>query len=225
MDRHRVCVSAPEPGALSTLRTALDCDEIEVCGEAVDAVDMAATVLRERPELCILDVDLPGGSTNAAADINAALPGTAVVMMGWSCTERELFEFLHAGACGYLMKDIAPSTLARVLLAVMNGEAALPRALMAWVLEEFRRRGGSRMSYPTSRVSVELTSREHQVLLMLQEGATTAEMARTLYISPVTVRSHVSAILRKLDVSDRDAALQLLNGSGRVFAARMCGPS
>jgi DNA-binding NarL/FixJ family response regulator len=223
MDRHRVCVSDPDPGALSALRTALDGDELEVCGAAVEADQMVETVLRELPELCVVDVDLPGGSIDAVAAIKAALPATAVVMMGWSCIESELFESLHAGACGYLLKDIAPARLAHVLLGVLNGEAALPRALMAWVLEEFRHHASSHLPYPTARTSVDLTSRERQVLSMLRAGATTAEMARALYVSPVTIRSHVSAILRKLDVHDRDAALRLLNGTGRVFAARTSG--
>jgi DNA-binding NarL/FixJ family response regulator len=117
---------------------------------------------------------------------------------------------VRAGARGYLLKDMDPERLPMALRGVLNGEAALPRTLMGRVLEELRAMEQGRHASELSRLGVELTHRERQVLGMLDRGLDTAGIAAALSISAVTVRRHASEILRKLDVPDREAALRVL---------------
>lgn len=188
---------------------ALEREGIEVCAEAASASQAVEAALRERPDLCLLDVHMPGGGTAAAATISSRLPGTVVVMLTVSGDDEDLFESLRRGAVGYLLKDISPSRLATAVRAALQGEAALPRSLAARLIEEFRH------DRPTPRLSArlpggaELTRREWDVLRLLCEGANTAEIASRLFLAPVTVRRHVSAIVGKLGVSSREEAVRL----------------
>jgi DNA-binding NarL/FixJ family response regulator len=182
----------------------------DVVGEAADAPSAVSLAERERPDLCLLDVHMPGGGIRAASDIVEALPETAVVMLTVSRNDEDLFDALRAGAAGYLLKDTDPERLPHALRGVLAGEAAVPRTLVTRVIDEFRTRGRRRRVPLPGRRGIELSSREWEVLDLLREGCTTAEIARRLFVSPVTVRRHVSAVLRKLDVPDRAAAVGLL---------------
>jgi DNA-binding NarL/FixJ family response regulator len=184
----------------------------DVVGEASDAPSAVSLAERERPDLCLLDVHMPGGGIWAASEIVEGLPDTAVVMLTVSRNDEDLFDALRAGAAGYLLKDTDPERLPHALRGVLAGEAAVPRALMARIIDEFRTRGRRRrVPVPgRGRRGVELSSREWEVLDLLHEGCTTAEIARRLFVSPVTVRRHVSAVLHKLDVPDRQSAVDLL---------------
>ena len=176
-------------------------------GSAPAAIEAAK---RERPDVCLLDIHMPGSGIRAASVIAHELPDTAVVMLTVSTSESDLFDALRAGAAGYLLKDTDPKRLPLALDGVLRGEAAIPRALAARVIDEFRTRGRRRRVRLVERRGVDLTSREWEVLDLLREGLTTNEIAKRLYISDVTVRRHVGEILRKLRVPDRDAAVKLL---------------
>ena len=182
----------------------------EVVAEASDGPSAVAAAERERPDLCLLDVHMPGGGIRAAGDILERLPETAVVMLTVSRNDEDLFDALRAGAAGYLLKDTDPERLPHALRGVLAGEAAVPRTLVSRVIDEFRTHGRRRRVPLPGRRGIELSSREWEVLDMLREGQTTADIARRLFVSPVTVRRHVSAILRKLDVPDRKAAVELM---------------
>jgi DNA-binding NarL/FixJ family response regulator len=192
------------------VRAALGDDGFEVVGEtdcADTAVDLA---LHERPDVCLLDIHMPGSGITAAARITEQLPGTAVVMLTVSRDDDDLFASLRAGATGYLLKDMDPGRLAPALRGVLAGEAALPRTLVARVVEEFRA-AECRPSLPlVRRRGARLTSREWEVLELLRERHTTAQIAYRLGVSAVTVRRHVSSILAKLRVPDRRAMERLL---------------
>ena len=152
---------------------------------------------------------MPGNGIVAALEITSQLPKTAVVMLTVSRDDDDLFAALRAGAAGYLLKDTDPERLPMALLGVLRGEGALPRTLVARLVEEFRGRGKRRLPLSGSR-SVELTPREWQVLEGLRDGLSTEEISERLFVSQVTVRTHVSAILKKLKVPDRAAAIKLL---------------
>jgi DNA-binding NarL/FixJ family response regulator len=107
-----------------------------------------------------------------------------------------------------------PERLPNALRGVLNGEAALPRALMGRVLEELRAMEHGRHAGELARLGVALTRREQEVLEQLDKGLSTAEIGKALSISAVTVRRHVSEIVKKLSASDREAALRLLRDSG-----------
>jgi DNA-binding NarL/FixJ family response regulator len=176
-------------------------------GRADVAVDLA---VNERPDVCLLDVHMPGSGIAAAARITEQLPGTVVVMLTVSRDDDDLFAALRAGATGYLLKDMDPGRLAPALRGVLAGEAALPRTLVARVVQEFRS-AECRPSLPlVRRRGARLTAREWEVLELLREHLTTAQIAHRLGLSAVTVRRHVSSILAKLRVPDRRAMARLL---------------
>jgi DNA-binding NarL/FixJ family response regulator len=180
-----------------------------VCGTVADAPAAVAAAVEHQPDLCIIDINMPGGGVAATWEITSRLVDTKVVMLTVSRDDSDLFASLRAGASGYLLKDIDPDRLGAALADVMAGEAAIPRSLVTRVLHEFRDRGPRRRVLLGTSEESSLTSREWQVLELLRQDMQTSEIARRLFISQATVRSHVAAILRKLRVSDREALLRL----------------
>ena len=185
-------------------------DVVGVAASAGEAVDLA---LELKPELCLLDIRMPGGGIAAARTIASRQPEIAVVMLTVSTSDEDLFDAIRAGAAGYLLKDTDPARLPLALEGVLRGEAALPRSLAARVLDEFRRQGRRRLSL-RGRRGVELSPREWEVLEFLRDGLTTADIASRLSLSEVTVRRHISSVVAKLRVRDRSAAVRLLEDSG-----------
>jgi DNA-binding NarL/FixJ family response regulator len=188
------------------IRAALEGHGFEVIAETSTASGAVEAALRERPDICLLDIHMPGNGIAAAKQISAALPDTAIVMLSVSSTDEDLFDALRAGASGYLLKDIDPARLPKALGGVLDGEAAIPRRLAARIVEEFRRKAHHRSPLR----GVELTSREWEVLELLQQGLKTGEIAARLFISRGTVRTHIAAIVKKLHAPDRDGAIRLL---------------
>ena len=194
------------------VRDALGDDGFTVVAEAAGADAAVELALRERPDVCLLDIHMPGGGIAAAARITEELPEIVVVMLTVSREDEDLFAALRAGAAGYLLKDMDPARLAPALRGVVAGEAAVPRTLVARVVEEFRS-SERRPSLPlVRRRGARLTPRESEVIELLRERLTTAEIAHRLGLSAVTVRRHISSILAKLQVPDRRAMHRLLEG-------------
>jgi DNA-binding NarL/FixJ family response regulator len=193
------------------VRMSLEAAGMEVVSEVGTASDAAVCAARFKPDIALLDISMPGNGIQAARAIRAASPGTAVVMLTVSRDDDDLFAALRAGASGYLLKDTDPSRLPFALRGVLDGEAALPRGLVARLIEEFRTRGKRRRLPLMRQRGVELTEREWEVLEFLHDGLSTADIAERMTISPVTVRRHVSEILKKLRVTTREEAIQLMN--------------
>jgi DNA-binding NarL/FixJ family response regulator len=187
----------------------LEGEGFEICAEETDARCAVRAALRERPELCLLDVKIAGGGIAAAGEIAAHLPHAAIVMFTVLRDEVHLVEALRAGASGYLLKDMDPNRLPVVLRRVLAGELAVPRSLVAPLVDELRVRTRIRRPLP-NHPEIELTPRECDVLELLRDGFTSAEMAERLSISQVTVRRHISKVLKKLDVADRRSAVRLI---------------
>jgi two-component system, NarL family, nitrate/nitrite response regulator NarL len=192
------------------VRTALErSGDFRVCAEAPDS-DAAVEAAKElRPDVCLLDINMPGSGIAAAARITAALPETAVVMLTVSRQDEDLFDALRAGASGYLLKGMDENAIGDALHRVLAGESPLPGSLVARLVEEFRDREHRRVAVPEAQAA-RLTGREWDVLELMRKGCSTSEIARRLFISQTTVRSHISAILHKLGVPDREAAIALL---------------
>ena len=206
----RVLIADDHPPTRAGVRWALEHEGgFEVCAELANATGAVDAAVELRPDIALLDIHMPGGGINAAAEIAAAAPDTAIVMLTVSRDDEDLFAALRAGARGYLLKDIDPARLPMALQGVLSGEAALPRGLVAHLIDEFRSRDS--LSGRRAGLFATLTEREWEVLTLMQEGLPTTEMAARMFVTPVTVRTHVSAILRKLQVSDRAAAVRLAN--------------
>jgi len=206
----RVLLADDHLGVRVGTRVALEEGGFVVCAEAVDGPSAVEAARRERPDVCLIDVLMPGGGIEAAAQIAAELPDVAIVMLTVSDDEQHLFEAIRAGASGYLLKDMNPDRLPAALSGVLAGEAAFPRRLVARVIEEFSERLRRRVPLPAGG-RAELTGREWETLELLRAGNSTSAVARRLGISAVTVRRHVSVATRKLRVRDRRAALELLD--------------
>jgi DNA-binding NarL/FixJ family response regulator len=201
----RVLIADDHAATREDVRAALEQDaDFEVCAEAADAPGAVADALRERPDVCLLDVHMPGRGVAAAWEILARLPRTKVVMLTVSRDDADLFAALRAGALGYLLKDMDPRSLPRALESVLAGEVAIPRELVAHVVERFRDPSARRRDAFAQGSAEQLTSREWQVLELLRQDLSTAQIARRLVLSPVTVRTHANAILRKLQLRDRE---------------------
>ncbi|HVE67458.1 MAG TPA: response regulator transcription factor [Solirubrobacteraceae bacterium] len=192
------------------IRAALEEGGFRVCAEVADGGAAVEAAVREQPDLCLLDVHMPRSGIWAAGEIVRLVPECAVVMLTVSRNDEDLFDALRAGASGYLLKDTDPARLPHALRGVLAGEAALPRSLVARVLEELREQGRHRRVPLLAARGIRLTSREWEVLELMRDGLTTAQIADRLFISPVTVRRHISSVLAKLDVPDRQAALDLV---------------
>jgi DNA-binding NarL/FixJ family response regulator len=210
----RVLIADPDESTRTGVRLALASEGFEVCAEADSAESAVAHARSERPDICLLDADLPGGGISAVEEIVQKLPGIVVVMLSGSVDEERLFAAVHAGAKGYLLKDMDPARLPSAVRGALEGEAALPRWLMGRVLDALRARDRGPHAVQLSRLGVELTTREREVLDLLDRGLQTSEIGEQLSISTVTVRRHVSEILRKLGAPDRQAALRILRAAG-----------
>jgi DNA-binding NarL/FixJ family response regulator len=181
------------------------------CSEAVDADEAVAAALREQPDVCVIDFDPPARGIGAAARIAASVPATRVVLLTSRVDEDEFVAAMQAGAVGYLPQRVDPARLPHVVSGVMQGEAAVPRALVARLVAELRGRAGGRPRLVIEgRRSAELTAREWEVVDLLRQGSSTRAIAERLGISAVTVRRHASSGHRKLGVGSRAELLELL---------------
>ncbi|MGA8363748.1 MAG: response regulator transcription factor [Solirubrobacteraceae bacterium] len=209
-DAPTVVIADDHPPTRLGVRMALMRGGFDVVAEAADCDRAVEAVLRERPDVCLLDIAMPGGGGIATASAVAEIsPSTSVVMLTVSESTDDVLAALRAGAVGYLPKDTSPDRLPAALCGVLKGEAALPRALVGVVLHRFRDYTAA-VADPVRVGGVELTARESEILRMLRSGLKTAEVSDILSLSPVTVRRHISAGVAKLGVADRDAAIRAI---------------
>jgi DNA-binding NarL/FixJ family response regulator len=193
----------------TAVRRLLEAEGFEVVSEAVDAAAGTEAVIRERPDICLMDINIPGGGIKATREITRRAPGTTVVMLTASSDHEDLVDSVRAGASGYLLKDMNPERLPEALRGVLAGEAAVPRELMAHLITDLQTQG-RRRTVVGKNGRAELTAREFEVLDMLCDGLSNAAIGERLAISQVTVRRHTSSVVRKLGARDRDEAVALV---------------
>ncbi len=193
------------------VRAALEAGGCVVLGEGATGPEAVALTLEHRPDVALLDIHMPGGGIAAAREISQAAPEVAVVMLTHSAEDDDLFDSLRAGASGYLLKDTDPVKLPEALRSAVAGEALMPPRLVARIMDEFRAPAKRRFARKST-AAAKLSTREWEVMQLLGEGLSTEEVAGRLFLSPTTVRVHVSSVLRKLRVKDRESAFRLLHG-------------
>jgi DNA-binding NarL/FixJ family response regulator len=174
---------------------------VEVVAEAADAPSAVAAVLEHRPDVVLLDVHLPGGGgITVLREVLAVAPGTQFLALSVSDAAEDVIGMIRAGARGYVTKTITGPELAEAVKRVAEGDAVFSPRLAGFVLDAFSGTGA------TPAIDAELdslTQREREVLRHIARGYTYREVARELYISVKTVETHVSAVLRKLQLSNR----------------------
>lgn len=208
----RIALIEDEELVRTSVRQILDEHRFLVIAEAGSARAGAEAVRREQPEICLVDIGLPdAGGIELVRQLSAELPETAFVILSASDRHEDLIGSIRAGAVGYLLKGMDPSRLAHALRGVVEGEAAIPRPLMAALVKELQTQG-RRKTVIGLRSRIDLTRREWEVLELLCDGFDTREIAGQLSVSPVTVRRHVAEVVRKLGAKDRAEAVALVEG-------------
>jgi DNA-binding NarL/FixJ family response regulator len=208
----RVLLAANGSATWAGIRLALGEADIHVCGEVHQALDLAAEVARLDPNVCLVDVGLPGGALRAVADVLGGRRRVAVIFLTPEVGREDFLAAMNAGAVGYLPMSISPLRLPAVVNAVLAGELAVPRYLIPVLLDEFRDRA-ARRRLVVQQGAVDLTGREAEVLELLQNSLSTRQIADRLLISEVTVRRHIGTALKKLNVQTRREAMQLLQNA------------
>ena len=205
----RILVVDDHPLTRDALASLLAQGGFDVVGEAPDGIDALRLAAELQPDLVLLDLSMPGLDGLAALPrLRAAAPGCEVVVLTASGTEENLLAAIRAGAAGYLLKSEPPERIVSFLRGVANGEAALSGEIARRLLDQLR--SGGRIGGVPDDIAGALSAREVEVLLLLDEHLSTDDIAKRLYISEHTVRSHVKSMLRKLGVSSRRDALEQL---------------
>jgi len=206
----RVVLADDHPMYRFGLRAVLDASsEVEVVGEAADGVELLALVGRCAPDVVLTDLSMPRLSGTAAIDeLTRRRPGLGVLVLTMHEDDASLFGALRAGARGYLLKGADREEIVRAVLAVAGGDAVYGGAVARRVVDALTGTGSRAPVLP------ELTGREREVLELLAAGLPTGQVARRLALSDKTVRNHVSAVLTKLQVPDRAAAVARAREAG-----------
>lgn len=206
----RILIVDDHPLTREALSALLRAHGFDVIGCASDGEEAIVEAARLRPDLVLLDLSMPGiDGLTALPRLRGAAPEAEVVVLTASGTEENLLAAIRAGAAGYLLKTEPPERIAAFLDGVANGEAALSGQVARRLLEQVRHGNGRGAGVPDA-IADALSARELEVLLLLDEHLGTDEIARRLFISEHTVRSHVKSLLRKLGVSSRREALEQL---------------
>ncbi len=169
-------------------------DNVSICAEADDAEQAIRAAKRLQPDICLVGRDVAGRGLAAIRGICRAAPNAAVVVLADVRVVDDMLDAVRAGAIGYVPGPLDGAHLRRIVDAVVAGEAVIPRSMVLELLLELRSGGAGGDA---------LTGRESQVLGMLRRGQSTAAIAERLQIAPVTVRRHVSELVRKLGVENR----------------------
>ena len=175
-------------------------DAVEVVGEAATVSDAVALVLAEQPDVVLLDVHLPDGGGGAVLQgVGGGAPGTRFLALSVSDAAEDVIGVIRAGARGYVTKPLSGPDLADAVRRVAGGDAVFSPRLAGFVLDAF-----SASDVPVTDEDLDLlTAREREVLRLIARGYAYKEVAKELYISGKTVETHVSSVLRKLQLSNR----------------------
>jgi len=208
----RVLLVDPDDAVRGAVRALLEEDgRFVVCGEATDAVGAVSVALAEQPDVCVLEVDMPGTGLAAAWELTSRLPLCDVVILTTSESRHDLMAALRVGVSGYLVKDQDLTRLPHAIWDIHGGTFTMPRRLMSRVVMELRATEPRRRAVLTSR-NDRLTSREWEVLDLLARGLSTREAAERLSLSPTAIRVHTASVVKKLGARDRADALATFSG-------------
>jgi len=191
-------------------------NDMEVVGEAADGAETIAAVKKLKPDIVLMDIQMPGmdglEATRRIVEMHDEVP-TKVLILTTFERDDYIFEALRAGACGFLLKNATPEDLVAGIRTVAEGNALLAPSVTRRVIARFAGQPKSR-DYTDS--LSRLTTREVDILKSIARGKTNAEIAQELFIGEATVRTHVSNLLSKLDLRDRVQIVAFAYESGIV---------
>ena len=219
-DRPRVVIVDDHRPFRAGVRAELG-DAANVVGEAGTVDSAVALVLETRPDVVLLDVHMPDGGGQAVLDeIARRAPEVRVLALSVSDAAEDVIGIVRAGARGYVTKTISGTDLADAIRRVADGDAVFSPRLAGFVLDAFA-------AAPPPAMHSELdalTRREREVLRLIARGYTDREVGRELFISPKTVESHVSAVLRKLQLSNRRELSRWASARRLICSFRLDSP-
>ncbi|MEU6290661.1 response regulator [Streptomyces sp. NPDC015237] len=190
--------------------------DIEVIGQAVDGLDAVAKVAEQAPDVVLMDIRMPElGGIEATRLITGATPEIKVLVLTTFDLDEYVYEALRAGASGFLLKDASADQLAEAVRVVASGDALLAPGITRRLIAEFSRLDDRPRAPLKARVG-ELTERETEVLALIAQGLSNAEIAQRLVVAEQTVKTHVGRILVKLGLRDRTQAAVFAYESGLV---------
>jgi DNA-binding NarL/FixJ family response regulator/class 3 adenylate cyclase len=190
--------------------------DLEVVGEAADGGEAVEESQKLRPDVVLMDVRMPEmDGIEATRRLLAAGPETKVVMLTTFDMDEYVYDALRAGASGFLLKDVPPEQLVAGIRSVASGDALLAPSITRRVIEEFVSRPPSSAQALPAELE-QLTARELEVLKLVARGLSNAEIAKELFVSETTVKTHVAHVLMKLDLRDRVQAVVLAYESGLI---------
>ncbi|MGV9892730.1 response regulator [Streptomyces sp. NPDC003395] len=190
--------------------------DIEVIGQAVDGLDAVAKVGELAPEVVLMDIRMPElDGIEATRRIKAATPAVKVLVLTTFDIDEHVYDALRAGASGFLLKDASADQLAEAVRVVAAGDALLAPGITRRLIAEFTRLDGTPRAPLKERVG-DLTERETEVLALIAQGLSNAEIAERLVVAEQTVKTHVGRILVKLGLRDRTQAAVYAYESGLV---------
>jgi DNA-binding NarL/FixJ family response regulator len=181
-------------------------DGVEVAGAASDGCEAVELAIRERPDVVLMDLRMPRlDGVDATREIRGSLPGTQVLVLTTYADDESLFPALRAGALGYLTKDAGAEEIGQAIRAVAAGQTHLDPAVQQRLVEAVSEAGAAR---PPAQPPDDLTPREAEVLRLIAEGLSNAEIAERLVVSAATVKTHVNRIFFKIGARDRAQAVR-----------------
>jgi DNA-binding NarL/FixJ family response regulator len=218
----RVLLADDQPLVRAGIAMLLDAEpDISVVAEAADGAEAVEKASRVQPDIVLMDLRMPGMDGVAATrqlvadhfSDNPDAPVKVVILTTYNVDE-EVYAALRAGASGFVLKDAVPEELVRAIHAVAAGEAWLDPAVTRVLLQEFAARPDPKIPAPAS--LERLTPREREVLKLMGEGLSNADIAARLVLSETTVKTHVGRLMMKLEARDRAQAVVAAYQSGLV---------
>ena len=189
-------------------------EDLEVVGEAEDGREAVDLARRLRPDVILMDVRMPDvDGVEATRRLAAAGSPARVLILTTFDLDEYVYEAIRAGASGFLLKDVRPEQLVDAVRVVAAGEALLAPTVTRRLLDHFAARLPGAQPAPPAELS-RLTERELEILMLMADGLSNAELADRLFLSETTVKTHVSSVLRKLGLRDRVQAVVLAYRAG-----------
>jgi DNA-binding NarL/FixJ family response regulator len=194
----RILLVDDHPVVRHGLRGMLDAEpDLSVVGEASSGPSGVSAAVEHRPDIVLMDLRMPDGDgVSATEQILARVPGVRVMVLTTYESDRDILRAIEAGACGYLLKDASPAELADAVRAAARGETVLAPSVASTLVRQVREPAPPALS-----------AREAEVLRLVAQGLTNADIGKQLFISEATVKTHLLRVFNKLDVADRTAAV------------------